>query len=70
MGAEGFFPGVKGGPGVKRTIHLAKFKNTWSYTSTSPYVFMVWYLVKHRYNFTFLFELIIITQFGTAQHLM
>jgi len=25
----------------------------WSYTSTPPHVFMVWYLVKHRHNFTF-----------------
>jgi hypothetical protein len=28
-------------------------KNAWSYTFTSSYVFMVWYLVKHRNNFTF-----------------
>jgi hypothetical protein len=26
-------------------------KNAWSYTSTLPYVFMAWYLVKHRDNF-------------------
>jgi len=25
----------------------------WSYTSTPPYVFMTWYLVKHEDNFTF-----------------
>jgi len=31
----------------------AKVNNAWSYTSTSPYIFMVWYLVKHRDNFTF-----------------
>jgi hypothetical protein len=27
-------------------------KNAWSYTSTPQYVFMAWYLVKHRVNFT------------------
>jgi hypothetical protein len=27
--------------------------NAWSYTSTPPYVFMAWCLVKHRDNFTF-----------------
>jgi hypothetical protein len=31
----------------------AEFKNTWSYTSTLQYVFMAWYLVKHRDYFTF-----------------
>jgi hypothetical protein len=30
----------------------AEFKNIWSYTFT-PYVFMVWYLVKHGDIFTF-----------------
>jgi hypothetical protein len=29
----------------------AKVKNVWSYT----YIFMVWYLAKHRSNFTFTF---------------
>jgi hypothetical protein len=38
----------------------AEFKNTWSYTFTPPifsneYVFLVWYLVKHRDDFTFIF---------------
>jgi hypothetical protein len=28
-------------------------KNACGYTSTLPYVFMVWYLIKHRYNFNF-----------------
>jgi hypothetical protein len=28
----------------------AKVKNAWSYTSTPPYVFLVWCLVKHRDN--------------------
>jgi hypothetical protein len=27
--------------------------NSWSYTSTPSYIFMAWYLVKHRDNFTF-----------------
>jgi hypothetical protein len=31
----------------------AEVKNTWSYTSTPPYVFMSWYLVKHTDKFTF-----------------
>jgi hypothetical protein len=31
----------------------AEFKNVWSYTSTPPYFFMAWCLVKHRDNFTF-----------------
>jgi hypothetical protein len=29
-------------------------KNKWNYTSTPPYIFMVWYLVKYRDNFTLL----------------
>jgi hypothetical protein len=33
----------------------AEVKNAWSYTSTPPYVFMAWCLVKHRDNFTFIF---------------
>jgi hypothetical protein len=31
----------------------AEVKNAWSYTSTPHYVFMAWYLVKHRDSFTF-----------------
>jgi hypothetical protein len=27
-------------------------KNAWMYTSTHPYVFMAWCLIKHRDNFT------------------
>jgi len=33
----------------------AKCKNAWSYTSTFPYVFMTWCLVKHRNSFIFTF---------------
>jgi hypothetical protein len=46
--------------GVKRPGHeadhsppsSADVKNAWSYTSTPQYVFMSWYLVKHKDNFT------------------
>jgi hypothetical protein len=31
----------------------AEVKNAWSYTSTPQYVFMAWYLVKHRDSFAF-----------------
>jgi hypothetical protein len=31
----------------------AEVENAWSYTSTHPYVFMVWCLVKHGDNFTY-----------------
>jgi hypothetical protein len=35
-------------------LHLVpRSKNAWSYTFTPQYVFMAWYLVKHRDNFTF-----------------
>jgi hypothetical protein len=34
----------------------AQVKKTWTYTSTPPYVFMAWCLVKHRENFTFYLE--------------
>jgi hypothetical protein len=32
---------------------IAKVNSVWRCTSTSPYVYMAWYLVKHRDNFTF-----------------
>jgi hypothetical protein len=31
----------------------AEVKKAWSFTSTSPYVFMSWCLINHRHNFTF-----------------
>jgi len=31
----------------------AKVKNVWSYTSTLQYIFIAWYLLKHKNNFTF-----------------
>jgi hypothetical protein len=30
--------------------------NAWDYTSTPPYVFMAWYLVKQKDNFTFIWS--------------
>jgi hypothetical protein len=35
----------------------AKVKNVWSYTSILPYMYMAWYLIKHRENFAFTFIL-------------
>jgi hypothetical protein len=35
----------------------AEENNAWSYTSTPQYVFMAWYKVKHRDNFTFTVQL-------------
>jgi len=32
-------------------------KGAWSYTSTLQYIFMAWYLIKHRHNFTLTFTL-------------
>jgi len=31
----------------------AEVKNEWGYISSPSYVFTVWYLAKHRDNFTF-----------------
>jgi hypothetical protein len=31
----------------------AEVKNAWNYIFTPQYIFVVWYLVKHRGNFTF-----------------
>jgi hypothetical protein len=33
-------------------LSSAEIKNAWSYTSTPPYVFVVWDIVKHRDKFT------------------
>jgi hypothetical protein len=49
--------------GVKRPEHeadhspssSAEVKNAWSYTSTPRYVFIAWWLVKHRDYFTLLY---------------
>jgi len=37
----------------KLAVFNAEVKNAWSYISTFLYVFMAWYLVKHRDNFIF-----------------
>jgi hypothetical protein len=36
----------------------------WNYTSAPPYIFMVWYWIKHRDSFTFL--LVMSSMFGTT----
>jgi len=39
------------------SLYSADVRNAWIYTSTPPYIFIVWYLVKHR-DFTFSFILL------------
>jgi hypothetical protein len=54
-------PSIQWVSGVKRPAREAdhsppssdEIKIAWSYTSILQYVFMAWYLVKHRDNFTF-----------------
>jgi hypothetical protein len=52
---KGSFPEVKrpGGEADHSPPSRAEVKNARSYTSIPQYVFMAWYLVKHRDNFTF-----------------
>jgi hypothetical protein len=54
---------------MKLTTHLhpvPRSKNTWNYTSTSPYAFIAWCFVNHRDNFNFLpFTERITIEFGT-----
>jgi hypothetical protein len=38
---------------------IPMLRTVWSYTSTPQYVFMAWFLVRHRDNFTFTFHNII-----------
>jgi hypothetical protein len=53
-------PPIQCVPGVKKPgcesdhppSSSAEVNNTWSNTSTPPYVFIAWCLVKHRHNFT------------------
>jgi len=47
---RGSFSRVKGGRAWSwpLTSIWGEFKNAWSYTSTLPYVFMAWCLVKYR----------------------
>jgi len=45
------FSRYKSGWGMKLTTQLClvlQFRNMWSYSTIPPYVFMVWYLIKHR----------------------
>jgi hypothetical protein len=45
------------GPGTDHSSpSSAAVKNAWSYASIPQYVFMAWYLVKQRNNFTFIFS--------------
>jgi hypothetical protein len=44
-----------GSEGDHSSESSAEVKNVWSYTSTHPYIFMAWCLVKHRDNFTYTF---------------
>jgi hypothetical protein len=37
---------------VRLTIHFHRIKNTWIYTSTSPYAFMTLCLIKNKYDFS------------------
>jgi hypothetical protein len=45
---RGSFPGVKppGHEANHSPSSCAEVKNAWSYTSTSPYVFMAWFSVR------------------------
>jgi hypothetical protein len=48
---QGFLPYGKSGRGVKLTIQTpssAEMEDTF----TPPYVFMAWYLIKYRHDFT------------------
>jgi hypothetical protein len=46
MGKGSFFPWGETGLSPPSSVLV---KNTWSCTSTLPYAFMVWWLIKHRY---------------------
>jgi hypothetical protein len=50
MGTGDSFPEVKrpGGEADHSPPSSVEVRNTWSYTSTFPYAFMTWYVVKHR----------------------
>jgi hypothetical protein len=41
----------------KSSSASAGVKNAWIYTSTPPYIFMVWCLIKNDGNFIFTFTL-------------
>jgi hypothetical protein len=46
-------PGVREREANHSPLSSVQVKNPWSYTSIPPNVFMAWYLVTHRNNFTF-----------------
>jgi hypothetical protein len=51
------YPGGRG-PGSEvdhSPLSSAEVRNAWSYSSTSQYVFLQWYLVKNGDKFTFMF---------------
>jgi hypothetical protein len=52
----GLIPGAKRPGRESDYSHLsnAEVKNTWSYTSSPQYVFMVWCLLKNKDNFALL----------------
>jgi hypothetical protein len=56
---EAILPGVKrqGREADHSPLSSAEVNNTWRHTCTPQYVFMAWYLVKHRDNFTFTFHI-------------
>jgi hypothetical protein len=43
-----------GDEAVRSSPPNTEVKKMWIYTSTPPYAFMAWYLIKHRDNFAFL----------------
>jgi hypothetical protein len=46
----------------------AEVRNAWSYTPIPPYVFMAWYVVKHRDNFTFYVKIVLSLSFAYCVH--
>jgi hypothetical protein len=70
-----FLEGKEAGREFDHSLHpMSRSKKEWSYTSTSQYIFMAWYLVKHRDNSTFTFtcysngwsECVAVTEFVIA----
>jgi hypothetical protein len=59
-GTGGSFPRSKAAEAYHSPPSNAEVENAWSYTSTPPYVYMAWCLVKYRDNFTFNFVIICI----------
>jgi len=61
IGTRGLSLGIKGlGHEADHSPPTSvEVKNAWSYTSIPQYTFMAWCLVKHRYNLTFTFNILI-----------